>query len=217
MPIYFMLYSNTSDNKTNYYVIFSYLIACLILNIAVGVCFEYYKEIIKKSNVDFKLVGVGKLQFAFAQGIYYFILNSWVIILDLIILFYLKPFDLKNYFAVIDLFYFLSFNCLFLVAVCGVSSFLAYFVEKTKIFSVGSLFCNFMLIFSGSYTPMQFFPPQSYILFYINPFYYYVNGLQSIVFGTDLPFSHNIFLFLDLINVISIVLIINVILRKVEY
>lgn len=179
-PIYFMVYVN-HNNKQNYYIIVSYLIACFILDIAMGVCFEYYKEIISNKNVDLVLAGVGKMKYAFSQGIVYLVINSWIIILVAILVFKLNPFEFQIEFSFTNIFLLILSNILFVCSLCIVSAGLAILIDKTKLFSIGALVCNFMLLFSGCYTPINKFPAVIHFLFYINPFYYYTSIIQSIL------------------------------------
>lgn len=185
-PIYIMIYSNHSNNKENYYVIFSYLIACLILDIAIGVCFEYYREIIANKNVDLILADVDKIKYAFTQGLFYLILNLWILIIVAIGIFSLNPFEMDFSISIINICLLIISNIFFVCSLCVISAGLAFLIDKTKVFSIGSLVCNVMLIFSGCYASINEFPVFSYFLFYFNPFYYYVNLTQYFLLGTTL-------------------------------
>lgn len=191
LPIYLMLVNQNVSLLDRGGAVLNYLLACCILNVIVGVNFEYYREIVQGKDIELKLAGISNFQYALAQTIFYVILNIFIFLLSLFVVFKFYQIGLFTELNLITYFELIIYLLVFIFNCVSINSVLVMIVKKTSRFSFSSLVCNILLILSGCYNHIDQFQMGIKILCYLNPFTYFVSYIKSMI-GLDV-FSFNIY------------------------
>jgi len=192
-PIFYMLTSEELISNDLFYVVVNYLLACCILNIAVGVSFEYFREIIQEKDIDLKLAGTPNSIYALSQTIFYFIMNVIIFLITIFIFILVINVDMNFKFSIFKFLGFAFGTFLFIINLISLTTALSFVVKKTKMFSFSSMICNFLLILSGCYNSINSFWSGLRILSYLNPFTYFVCIIKNFIFNENLILSNNKF------------------------
>ncbi|MDY6035795.1 MAG: ABC transporter permease [Bulleidia sp.] len=203
LPIYWMLQNDGLNRSEMQVVVFSYLIAYFISNVMIGVCFEYYRDYLLINNVDLYLSKVSKFQYILIYSIFYVLMNGWIVFVVYTGLFGVNLFAILVSLSMTASLFLIIMTALFIVFLCTVSILLAKIIDRTKMFSMGSLVIGVMLLLSGCYTPLLRVEGWYRVLYYLNPFYYFVGSLQHVLFGIALPMNSGLFVVCNILLLVG--------------